>query len=687
MTPVRPLLTASLALALLATPPALAAPAPAPTAVDHHAETPGDDALDDAALADALLALVTAHPQLVRVQNLAMSRGGREVPVVIVGSAGEPLVDRRGLLVVAGVDGRRQADTRLAVDMLGELLGGDDPAGALGEHVLIVVPRLNPDGAAAARGEDGPAREQIGNGRPDDADRDGRVDEDGPDDLDGDGLITVMRIADGAGEWVIDEHDPRAMRKARRGEGERGTHRLEVEGVDDDGDGASGEDGGQGVRLDHNFPHGWPEHAATSGDFALSEPATAALARLIHEHPGLLAVLELGAEDTLVGLPRSAKGDSGRFMREPLDGVHGDDVSSLEQWQRLFDEADAKELAAKADSLAGGGLLAWAYHQRGRWPLGVRAWSVPETLEDADKRVKAAQPEEEPEESDDSEGSPSVTLPDGRVITEDTPGVIAITRDADGTPIIREEVVTTVTEVVDTRAVAPDVIEDILPPEPPPEEPELIEEVVEEDDADGDDDESDDDDDDDEPKPTSDKDSPVPAAVLRWLDGVHDGAGIVPWTAVEHDEYDDVEVGGLAPNVLVDPPYADVADLAGPLARFVLDGLAAYPSLAIEDVAMTRHGGGVYTLELALVNTGVLPTAPRLAADTRTQRPVRVKLVLPEGVTRVNGPEQVLVDRLEGGGGRRELRWVLAGAGSGVRVSVSADCDVAADVLEEIILP
>ena len=46
-----------------------------------------------------------------------------------------------------------------------------------------------------------------------------------------------------------------------------------------------------------------------------------------------------------------------------------------------------------------------------------------------------------------------------------------------------------------------------------------------------------------------------------------------------------------------------------------------------------------------------------------------------------------LVERLEGGGGRRELRWVLAGAGSGVRVSVSADCDVAADVSEEIILP
>ena len=112
-----------------------------------------------------------------------------------------------------------------------------------------------------------------------------------------------------------------------------------------------------------------------------------------------------------------------------------------------------------------------------------------------------------------------------------------------------------------------------------------------------------------------------------------------------------------------------------------------HPGLALEDVETTDHGDGLYTVELALVNTGVLPTCPQFAADARIARPIRVRLQLPPGVERLNGPAQVLVDRLDGGGGRREFRWLIGGANAGTSLTLSADADTVPSLSEEIVLP
>ena len=53
----------------------------------------------------------------------------------------------------------------------------------------------------------------------------------------------------------------------------------------------------------------------------------------------------------------------------------------------------------------------------------------------------------------------------------------------------------------------------------------------------------------------------------------------------------------------------------------------------------------------------------------------------------MSGPAQVLVDHLDGGGGRRELRWVVAGASPGTRLVLEADADALPDVSLEVPLP
>ena len=653
------------------TPPlllALAAGAALSFPADDEAPVARPAPLEAAALEAALLELAQDHPRFTRV----LTRGeGVGLPLLVIrddADTSQPPLGAQGptgLLLVGGLDARRATDAEVLLGVARRLLERpeDELLAALGDHQLVFMPRVDLAGTDASLGvSGGPRREQAGNGAPDDADRDGRIDEDGPDDLDGDGRITWMRIPDGTGEWVVDEHDLRALRQAKRGEGERGTHRVEREGHDNDGDGDSGEDGADGVQLDRNFPHGWAEHDAAAGRFPLSEGATAELARVVRLNPQLVGVLVVGDQDTLVSLPEKAKRVErsrwGSGFSAPLDGLLEADLDTLGEFQRRFGAAldDGEKHAVKAGSMLDGSFLAWAYHHAGRWPLAVKTWAPPTELPKAEAEDTAPDGDDEPgdADADADNGEDQDAVDDDPNVDEDA--------DESSAPPVAEDAAA-------TEAAAPEDAADAA-----------------EAGADADADAEADAEAEDTDKPTSDPDSPAPAAVLAWLDERGDTDGFVPWTAFEHPEHGPVEIGGLAPGVTYDAPVEAVDALAERLAAFTLDVLAALPALAFEDVEVEARGAGAYVVSAALVNTGALPTAPQFAADAGTSRPIRVTLDLPDGAARLNGPQQVLVPRLEGAGGRQQLRWVVA-APPGTTLTLHADADSVADIATEVLLP
>ncbi len=625
-----------------------------------------------------------AHPDLVTRFTLGTTLAGHPIEGLVLAAGEAPLVDRAGLLVIGGLDGRRPGDAAVVVALAERLLAlpADELATALDGKALVLVPRVNHDGTGALLGEQGPVHERRGNSRSDDADRDGRRDEDAGNDLDGNGVITSMRIPDPEGEWVLDEHDPRALRKAKRSEGERGTHRVAIEGLDDDGDGEANEDGGSGVALDRNFAHGWPEHTAEGGAYPLSEPEAKALAVFLHAHPGLQGVLVVGDQDTLVSLPGEAKkvdrGGWRNAIRSPLDGLLKEDVATLKEFQRRFNDAlKSEEEDAEADENE-------------------------DDADDADSDINAeaedhaegdADDEDGAEDDDGEDEAESHAEGEGGSDDEDESDADSEDDDAkDSKDAGPKKHKVKAGSLVDGSFLAwayhqegrwPLAVKAWEPPTKFPKDK----------DAKSDDAKSD------KGKkgggkpgkqkkdePTNDADSPVPAAVLAWLDDEREGNGFVPWTAFDHPEHGAVEIGGLRPGLLLDPP-SDAADaLADRLAPWLMDLLAALPSVAFESLKVERKADGLYTLSVALVNSGVLPTTSKLASETNTLRPVRVRLHLPDGAQRLQGPEQVLVDYLEGAGGRQEMRWVIA-APARTTLRLSADADTTPDVELEIELP
>jgi hypothetical protein len=601
------------------TKPAQAAP-PTPRAALARVEEVGQ----------RLHALADAHPEAARLEQVGRSLSGREILALRIGpTEGDP----PGLLVVAGLDGRRVADTDAALQLAERLLSGAEPdaAGRLAEACIVILPLVNPDGAATLLGEDGPVRERAGNGRPDDADRDGRADEDGPADLDGDGVIAWMRVPDAKGEWVQDDKDPRAMRKARRDRGERGAFRLIREGLDHDGDGEYGEDGTDGVEPDRNFMHGWKPDAA-AGEIPLSEPESRALCEFVQARPRLFAVLVLGGQDTLAELPRGDAKAPNRW-EGPLNSLIDDDLGSLKELQRrlraLPGGADHK---VKGAGLSDGSFLAWSYHQAGRLPLALRLWEPPTEMPKS-KEDKAKDDKAKEEKADKDKAEKEKPEKEGEARDESKPKDAESKSDAKG-----------------------------------------------EGDAKGKRGKKDDD------APGSDSSSPAPAAVLAWLDAERGGEGVIAWKPFHHPQLGDVEIGGLRPGVLLNAPPQVVADKLPLLAGFALSVLDARAKLRFEDAKAERGADGVYTLSIALVNDGALPALSALERSADIVRPLNLHLVLPSDAQRIAGPVAARAEKLDGGGGRQEFRWVLA-ASAGEVVKLSADSDALPGAATEVTLP
>ena len=261
--------------------------------------------LDHDGLTDALEDVVDGS-DLASLRSIGTSLEGREIWLVeIAADGGPPAGARPGVLVVGTLSGDHLTGSHLALEVVRHLTGPGADDAMLDEHVVYVVPRLNPDGAEAFFS--GPADGRRGNARAHDDDNDGRTDEDAGDDVDGDGTITFMRVPDASGAYRVDEEDPRVMRRADRSEGERGTHALYREGVDSDGDGYLNEDRAGGVDLDRNFQHAYPYWEADAGAHMVSEPESRALMDFVIAHRNIAAIVTFGHSDNLV-TPPDARG-------------------------------------------------------------------------------------------------------------------------------------------------------------------------------------------------------------------------------------------------------------------------------------------------------------------------------------------------------------------------------------------
>jgi hypothetical protein len=251
---------------------------------------------DYAELTQALHDLVEAYPELLSIESIGQSVGGRELWMVTLNNpATGSDREKTAMFIDGNIHGNeiQAAETVLysiwylcksygVIDRITELIN---------ERSFYFMPMENPDGREVWFHQPATPHFLRGGIRPVDNDHDGLIDEDGADDLDGDGHITTMWIKDELGRYEIDEDDPRFFTRVGSNDPPGGWTRLGEEGIDNDDDGRINEDGIGGYDPNRNWPSDWqPEwiqYGAT--DYPFSLPETRAVGEFVLDHPNIAA--------------------------------------------------------------------------------------------------------------------------------------------------------------------------------------------------------------------------------------------------------------------------------------------------------------------------------------------------------------------------------------------------------------
>lgn len=168
---------------------------------------------------------------------------------------------------------------------------------------------------------------------------------------------------------------------------------------------------------------------------------------------------------------------------------------------------------------------------------------------------------------------------------------------------------------------------------------------------------------------TSKKEKPVmmedaTANYLRWAsrEGIVDG--FTDWKKIEHPDFpgQQVEVGGIDPFVLTNPPYKMVTEIAAKHTDFLIKLAALQPEIDIINTKTEKIGGGLTRITASVINRGALPSHSKLGERTYWVKRINVKLNLSGNQTVVSGKKIQLLNSLEGYS-VKELSWLVSGSG------------------------
>ena len=241
------------------------------------------------------------YPNLVDLYSVGKSFEGRDIwQITITNKAAGKDTDKPGMFIEGNRHSGEVTAGECALWLAWHVLSnyGKDPeiTKLVDTKTLYLKPKNNPDGSDMYLSTAQSNRSTV---RPYDDDGDGLLDEDPPEDLDGDGFILQVRkkVEPGKGTMMIDPADKSGRLMIRATEG-KGDYIVSPEGLDNDGDGRTNEDGIGGLDLHRNYVEnwrpmpgldltgrGWTQGGA--GEYPLSETETRAVVLFLLQHPNV----------------------------------------------------------------------------------------------------------------------------------------------------------------------------------------------------------------------------------------------------------------------------------------------------------------------------------------------------------------------------------------------------------------
>ncbi len=513
----------------------------------------------------ALISLQEKAPTRTALHKIAESPGGEPINVLEIG---KDLKNVPAIFVGANFEGKTPLSTEGALYLAKMLL---DSTAYTKNVKWFILPLPNPDATVGYFSS--PKWERTVNDFVVNDDKDDQINEDGPDDLNGDGLITLMRVEDPEGTYIISDKDPRIMVKADPTKGERGKYKLYQEGLDNDGDGEINEDGPGGINVGINFPHLFKTNWKDTGLWPGEAPEVYGIMKFVFDHPEIAMVYTLGTSDFCMAPPRGGRkgGTNMESLKVPARfagriGADPDKTYSINEVVEMFKAAmpsrggremnaetviDFLGLGAAVNPLEGDLKFYTDLSDKYKIYLKAKGGSTDRMAADPDK-----------------DGSFELWAYYHL-----------------GVPSFSMNLFT--------------------PPKPAAREAGAREFGMR------------------PPAPEADSNEKT---ILAYIDKNLNGQGFVKWQPFNHPTLGKVEIGGIEPFVTSTPPAAQIDSLCKIQLPWLLQLSKKLPELHLMKEVVTDLGAGVYRLELYIENKGVLPYPTAMGSRNKQPAPVIVIL-------------------------------------------------------------
>jgi hypothetical protein len=166
-----------------------------------------------------------------------------------------------------------------------------------------------------------------------------------------------------------------------------------------------------------------------------------------------------------------------------------------------------------------------------------------------------------------------------------------------------------------------------------------------------------------------------PAAnYLRWAQQQGITNTFTDWKVIQHPDYPNqkVEVGGLDPFVLINPPYRMTADIVKKHTDFLLKLANAQPEIDITNLKTEKLGNGLTRISLDVINKGGLSTHTKLGERSYFLKKLKVAVKMDKQEI-VGGRKITLLNSLDASESE-SFSWLIKGTG---KISIEVGCPTA----------
>ncbi len=165
------------------------------------------------------------------------------------------------------------------------------------------------------------------------------------------------------------------------------------------------------------------------------------------------------------------------------------------------------------------------------------------------------------------------------------------------------------------------------------------------------------------------------ANYLRWSAQQGITGTFTAWKEVQHPDYPNqkVEVGGIDPYVLLNPPYKMVGDITKKHTDFLVKLADQQAEIDVINLKTEKLGGGITRVSFDLINKGAFSTHTKLGERSYFLKKLKVAVNTTDKQEVVGGRRVTLLGSLEGAA-TQSFSWLIKGTG---KLVIEAGCPTA----------